>query len=132
MQLPNAVTNCVLDSSAVLALLFNEPGADVLAGYLPDACLSSVNLAEVISKLCEHGMSREAAKAAVDALGLVIVIYDEDMAVMTGALRKETRAAGLSLGDRACLVLARHLGVSAITSDRAWARLQGYNVVLIR
>jgi PIN domain nuclease of toxin-antitoxin system len=34
-----------------------------------------------------------------------------------------TQGQGLSLGDRACLALARWLTATALTTDRAWSRL---------
>jgi PIN domain nuclease of toxin-antitoxin system len=42
---------------------------------------------------------------------------------MAGRLWEQTRQAGLSLGDRACLSLGLRLGVTVLTGDRAWASL---------
>ena len=97
------MSDVVLDSSAVLALLHAEAGADAVAAVLPGALISTVNLAEVVAKLIERG-----------------------------ALRPTTRAAGLSLGDRAGLALARSRGLAAMTADGAWSRAKGAEVRLIR
>ena len=126
------MSSCVLDSSALLALLLAEPGADIVAGYFPDACISAVNLAEVIAKLCERGMPPRDARLAVANTGIDVVAFDEDQAQHTGASRATTRSLGLSLGDRACLALAHSLGVPAVTADRIWQQIAGSNVVLIR
>lgn len=126
------VNDAVLDSSAVLALLLAEPGADRVKTVLPGALLSTVNLAEVITKLCERGMPAGEARAAVEAIGVELVDFDVDLACAAGNLRLVTRSAGLSLGDRACLALSRHRGLPAMTSDTAWAQLSGFDVVQIR
>lgn len=83
----------------------------------------------------------------LDASAVLAVLLDEEgldrvlPAVPTAAicaeaaarLRPATRHAGLSLADRACLALARRLGVPAVTADRAWGDLDvGVEVRLIR
>jgi len=116
------VSSAVLDASAILALLQGEPGAPVVqAAVQAGAALGAVNLAEVISKLAERGMALPDIDSAVDGLALDIVPLDEALARRIGALRPLTRSTGLSLGDRACLALAEHLGLPALTTDRQWA-----------
>ncbi len=110
----------VLDSSAVLALLGNEEGADAVDAILPLAVMSSVNLAEVISKLQERGGEDEAIDGALADLGLTIINFDRTQADKTGKLRKITRPRGLLLGDRACMALAASRGAIAVTTDKAW------------
>ena len=126
------MSEAVLDSSAILALLLAEPGSERVRTALPDALLSTVNLAEVVSKLSERGMPADEARAAVEATGVEFVDFGADQACAAGALRSETRAAGLSLGDRACLALARLRRLPAITADTAWGRLPRFDVVVIR
>jgi PIN domain nuclease of toxin-antitoxin system len=100
-------------------------GAQVATLIAAGAAISAVNLAEVVGKLADAGMPAEVIHATLDSLGLVVVPFDTGHAYDTGLLRPPTRAVGLSLGDRACLALARHLGLPAITSDRAWVGLLG-------
>jgi ribonuclease VapC len=126
------MNDAVLDSSALLALLFNEPGADRVSETLPGALLSTVNFAETLAKLTERGVPVQEARAAVEATGVEIVDFDADQACMTSALRPLTRSAGLSLGDRACLALARSRDRSAVTADHVWATVPGFDVVIIR
>jgi len=129
------VNSVVLDASAVLAALYGEPGSDKVDGVLANALVSSVNAAEVISKLTERGMAPERAITALAATGATIVAFDLEQATLVGALRPPTRIAGLSLGDRACLALAKLRGLPAMTGDAAWAAVAGaigVEVALIR
>lgn len=123
----------VLDASAILVLLNDEPGAAAVAQALEDAAVSAVNLSEVVAKLLESGMPLEEAEEALGGLGLNVRAFDEGAAWAAGALRAGTRKAGLSLGDRACLALARELGVPTLTADGAWAKVSaGVEVGLLR
>ena len=126
------MSEAVLDSSALLALLWNEPGADHVSATLPGALLSSVNLAEVLTKLCERGLSGSEGRELAESLGVVVVDFDADQAEATAALRESTRGLGLSLGDRACLALARRQNCLALTADSAWLKAQGFEVRFIR
>src|SRR5829696_4208782 len=123
----------VLDASAILAAINSEAGAHVVMAALPDGIVSTVNLAEVISKLIEKGSSREQVRDILDELMLTTADFDGDLAERCGHLRATTRAHGLSLGDRACLALAERLNVPAITGDHRWSDLQiGITINLIR
>lgn len=88
------------------------------------ALMSSVNLAEVVSKLTERGMPLTEVKSAVGGLGLLIEPFDEVLAYAAGELRKVTQQQGLSLGDRACLALGIREGRSVLTTDRTWEKLE--------
>ena len=127
------MASAVLDSSAVLAVLNGEPGVDKIAEVLTDALLSTVNYAEVVAKLVEHGTSLVEAKTALQSIALTTVDFDIALAQRTGELRAETRKRGLSLGDRACLSLAQREGVAAITADRSWiGAIPGVEIRLFR
>jgi ribonuclease VapC len=126
------VSDAVLDSSAVLAVLLAEPGADKVQSALPGALLSTVNFAEIITKLCERGMPQDLARTAIETIGVEVVDFSVEHACITGDLRNSTRSAGLSLGDRACLALAQHRNLPAMTADTAWGQLPGFNVIVIR
>src|ERR1043166_6231771 len=99
------MSSVVLDSSALLAFIHGEPGADVVAGVVGDALMSSVNLAEVVTKLVERTGSLEAARAALGMATVEVIDFDTSQAEQTGAMVALTRPRGLSLGDRACLAL---------------------------
>jgi PIN domain nuclease of toxin-antitoxin system len=123
----------VLDSSAVLAMLWDEPGAARVVDALPGARISAVNLAEVTAKLVDRGASDEDATEILRSLGLDTVAFDPEQARAAGLMRRATQKAGLSLGDRACLALARAERAVALTADRAWTGLSlGVDVEVIR
>jgi PIN domain nuclease of toxin-antitoxin system len=117
------VARVVLDASAILVLLNDEPGAAVVAEALEEGVVSAVNLSEVVAKLLEAGVPRGEAENALGGLGLEVHAFDEGAAWAAGGLRAGTKKAGLSLGDRACLALARDLGIPALTADTAWAKV---------
>ncbi len=123
----------VLDASAVLALLNNEPGSAKVAAALNGASISAVNLAEVAAKLSDYGMAQSDIEKALGNLALRILPLDEAGAFASAALRQPTRASGLSLGDRCCLALGQAFGDSVLTADRAWVTLKlGITVTAIR
>jgi ribonuclease VapC len=123
----------VADSSAVLALLKQEPFRGFDSPRLFGATISAVNLSEVLEKLCSGGLEEEEADEAVGELSLSVIDFDELQARVAAHLRRQTRRAGLSLGDRACLALGLRLGGPVATADRAWAKLDlGVEVILIR
>lgn len=125
----------VLDASALLALLYQEPGADIVAEVLTEACMSSVNYAEVVSHFIRAGMPAEQVSAMLRPLPMTIVDADQTLATLAGHLRAATAEAGLSLGDRFCLALARRDGLPALTADRQWRSLAdaaGVQVLVIR
>jgi ribonuclease VapC len=118
------VSSAVLDASALLALLMHEPGTEVVALALAtQASMSTVNLAEVVGKLADRGMPETAVRATIDSVQIDVVDFDSDLAYSSGMLRPVTKQAGLSLGDRACLSLARRLGLEVLTADRTWSDL---------
>lgn len=117
----------VLDASAVLAWILREPGGDrVLALMQGGGCLmSSVNAAEVVARLADARRTEAALRAVIGHIGAEIIAFDKAHATEAGVLRSATRHLGLSLGDRACLALARLRAATVITADRAWLELAG-------
>jgi ribonuclease VapC len=114
----------VLDATAVLAVLNDEPGAAKVAPLLPRAVMSTVNLSEVVSKLADAGMPEETIQTVIGELGITVIPFDEPLAFSAGFLRPTTSAYGLSLGDRACLALGKHLHRPVLTADRMWSSLK--------
>lgn len=115
--------SCVLDASALLAMLQDEPGGDIVQELLETAAISSVNWSEVIQKALDRQIEIDGLRHDLEALGLQILPFTAVLAETTAQLRSATRQAGLSLGDRACLALAAVLGLPAITADRVWPDL---------
>src|ERR1039458_7184718 len=108
----------------MLAVLNDERGSDKLTPeILNNAAGSVVNLAEVQTKLVSHGGDPD--EAWEDTLSAIqqAVPFDEEQARITGGLVAQTRALGLSLGDRACLALGISLHAPVYTADRSWQNL---------
>jgi PIN domain nuclease of toxin-antitoxin system len=127
------MSDYVLDASALLALLNAEKGADFVQDVLPHAVLSAINLAEVVTRLVAVGMPEKEIQETLLLLGLKIIPFEEKGAFQSGFLYAKTKPLGLSLGDRACLDLAKISGATALTADRAWQELKiGVKVKLIR
>jgi PIN domain nuclease of toxin-antitoxin system len=113
----------VLDSSAILAAILSEPGAERVVSARQRARMSVVNYAEVIAKLVDEGLTPAQAEDAAERLGCEVVDADKHRSALAGLLHQKTRRKGISLGDRYCLQLAMELGVPVLTSDRRWREL---------
>lgn len=125
----------VLDASALLALLRGEPGGKMVEGALAGARMSVVNMAEVASHFSKLGMPDDEVSAMLKPLPVTLVDADAELAWEAGRLRGLTVTAGLSLGDRFCLALAKRDKLPACTSDRKWRKVAdaaGVKVVAIR
>ncbi len=127
------MSDCILDASALLALLNAEKGADLVQALLTHAAISTVNVAEVVTRLSILGMPEGEIHDALTVLGLETIPFDEEQAFQAGLLSMRTQSLGLSLGDRACLGLALMTAKTVITADRVWQNLDiGVNIKLIR
>jgi ribonuclease VapC len=126
--------SCVLDASALIALFHQEPGSDKVAQAIENgAVISTVNLSEVASKLNELGTPVTLIQTAINVLELTLIDFNAELAYKVGSLRPLTKSVGLSLGDRACIALAQHLNLPALTTNRVWKDLiPGVNVQVIR
>jgi len=127
------VSSFVLDASALLAALHREPGFERWQAYVADGMISTVNLSEVIAKLLDAPMPVDRAVSALAVLNLTPVDFDRAQALAAAEVRNRTKHLGLSLGDRACLALARTRRLPVLTADRAWEKLKvGVEITLLR
>jgi PIN domain nuclease of toxin-antitoxin system len=122
----------VLDASAVLALLNEETGGDVVEALLSDSAVSIVNIAEIYTKLIEAGLNENEAEESISLLGLQVEELNNELALSIAKLRPLTKKLGLSLGDRSCLALAMKLKATAVTADKSWRNLSFCSVKIIR
>jgi ribonuclease VapC len=128
------VSKVVLDASVLLALIHQEPGSENLSlELLGETAVSTVNLAEVQSKLVTSGWNSDEAWEDATSGAAEIVPFTPDHAKTAGDLITHTRSLGLSLGDRACLALALELKAPVYTGDRSWKNLKvGVRIHVIR
>ncbi len=125
----------VLDASALLALLPQEPGADRVKAALDGAAMAVVNLAEVVGHYARLGAALPGIEALLWPLPIRLVPVDAALSYEAGMLRRIALERGLSLGDRYRLALARREGVPALTAERRWpevAAAAGVKVEVIR
>ena len=124
------MSSAVLDASALLAYLHDEPGAETVADEIAlGAVISTVNLAEVLARASDHQDDPARLAGEMTERGLLggaisVESFTDEDAIEVARLRPRTRAQGLSLGDRACIALASRLGLPALTADAAWSRIE--------
>lgn len=129
------MTILVLDTSALLALLNAEAGAAEVGDRLKAAAsvrMSSINLGELASKLVDYRKPATEAGSIVRGLGIAVTPVGVQDAIEIGRLRKRGRAVGLSLADRACLVLGARLRATVLTADREWSAVDFSGYKLLR
>ena len=116
--------DCVLDASAVLALIRDEPGGDKVAQRIGRAAISTVNLQEVAKELMTSGLDEPTARELVGELRLAVEPHTADDAYAAAALHEATKEYGRGLGDRTCMALAMRLKLPALTTDREWKAIK--------
>jgi len=123
----------VLDASALLAVLGDEPGAEQVLPLLDGAVMSTVNWSEVLARYVDLHLRAGGRATEITTLGVSLAPFTSRQAEIAAGLVPLTRSAGLSLGDRACLALALDLDAHPVTADHAWAQIDvGVPVTLIR
>lgn len=126
----------ILDASAILALLLNEPGhlrVERVLDRTAGAC--TVTLAEIVGRFSRAGAAPAETRRMLSSLRIVWLDTDHDLAYRAGELALASRPFGLSLGDRFCIALAMRKGLPAVTADQAWSKAasaMGFAVDLIR
>ncbi len=128
------MARAVVDASAVIALLRDEPGAELVASYAGDAIISSVNLQEVVKALLVRGFAIDLACTMIEALHLEVRSHEKADAYGAASLHEATREYGSGLGDRSCMALAIAVSLPVLTTDKAWSKLAipGLTVLLAR
>lgn len=130
MQKTNKI---ILDASALLALLKKESGHSIVEENLANAVMSAINISEVIAVLLAIEIPKNETLTIINGLISEIIPFDQHQALMAAELRKITKQHGLSLGDRACLALAKEKKLPVITADKIWNKLDlGITIHVIR
>ena len=124
----------LLDSSSLIAMLYDELGAAHVQEQLDEASLLAVNLEETLMVLLRDGMPRDVARRTFDELDIDVISYTAEMAWRSVEIQSRVRTR-LSLADRSCLAAAAILRMPVLTADRAWSDVGpafGVEVRLIR
>ena len=114
------MTRYVLDASAVLAIIRDEPGADIVLSRMSGALMSTVNVSETVMRSSERGFSVDLVRSLLVSSEVTMMDFGIDLAFAAAGLRSATKALGLSFADRACLALAIRENAVAVTADRKW------------
>jgi ribonuclease VapC len=127
----------VIDASALLAVARDENGANVVLDLIntEECVVSSVNLAEVASKLIDLGLPTSELHNAIAQFNVDAIDFSQEQVIVSAEIRPITKAIGLSLGDRACIALAKLMNGCAVTADKAWSDIAepvGVSIIIIR
>ena len=133
MKLKTEQSRYVLDSSAVIALVRREQGWEKVNAALDHSVISAVSLTESMTKLIRQGGEPRLVERLLRALDLEVIPWDEELAWASRDLCPLAWTNGISFADRACLTLARHLNLAAMTADAEWKKVRhGVQVYLFR
>jgi ribonuclease VapC len=128
----------VIDTSAIIALLNQEKGFEVIERELGNAIVSSVNFSEAIT-VANREIFENDKTFRIGGINLLrntfphIIDFNIEQAIIAASFDEITKKYGLSLGDRACLALAKYKNYSVLTGDRVWKELElGIDIRLIR
>ncbi|WP_018938974.1 MULTISPECIES: PIN domain-containing protein [unclassified Thioalkalivibrio] len=113
----------VLDASAVLAFLHDEPGGDHVAPALDGGRVSTVNWSEVMQKSLQRNVNIQEMQQEFSDVGLLFEPFTAEQAALAAQLWEPSRQHGLSMADRACIALAMDKALPVLTADRAWGQL---------
>ncbi|MEO0683783.1 MAG: type II toxin-antitoxin system VapC family toxin [Cyanobacteria bacterium J06649_11] len=113
----------VLDASAIIAVIKEEPGHEAVMPFIRNAVVLSVNFSEAVAYFAKHIVDDQVVSKVVQPFARAVVPYGFEESFLAGKLIRDTQQHGLSLGDRACIALGMVRKTSVITTDRAWAQL---------
>lgn len=119
----NSERKIVVDASAIIAFIYNEPGADKVLQFISSASISSVNLSEVVTDVLKRGADIIETREHLSQLPLEIIPFNAELAYEAAALEKYRKSHNLSFGDRACLSTGLRLNSKIVTADTKWATL---------
>ena len=122
----------VLDSSALLAFLLDEPGVEVVRPHLQAAVISTVALTEVLGRLDRGKLPAHPLLERIDRGGIEVAPFDRPQCEQAGRLIMPARPYSIGLGDCCVLALGVVRNLPILTGDRAWLQLQPIVPVPIR
>lgn len=124
----NKSNNIILDASALLALIQNEPGTEIIKSLLKVSVMSTVNITETLSVLQRADITPKEGLTLITNIITTIIPFDLELAELTANIHPLVKSKGLSLADRACIALGIKLQIPIYTADKIWAELNLDNV----
>ena len=127
------LSKVLLDASAYIAYISQEPGCDVVSEIIGKSCINTVTYTEIISFYTKKGLSDDLLKELCQYVEIINV--NENICYAAGHMIKTSRDYGLSLGDRLCLATAQYFNLTVYTADKIWLRVADelkINIVTIR
>lgn len=115
----------VLDASALIALINEEPGSDHVKKFLSGSIMSAVNISEVVAVLTKLDIPQDSIQTVIRNLVHAIIPFDEEQAFISGYLYTDIHSKGLSFGDKACLSLGKKNDMTVLTSNPKWSEVGG-------
>ena len=112
----------VMDASAVIAVLREEPGAEQVIPHLFGSLISTVNLAEVFCKSQSRGILPATDALTIQQMKLEVVPFDAEQAQLLANILPKTLGSSVGFADRACMALAMQQQMPALTGDRDWLK----------
>lgn len=103
----------VIDASAILAMIFDEVGGDMVAEACDGAVLNAVSLDEVLHKSARRGLDPVAVETQLSRLGIAVTAFDARQARVSATLYAQLFSTDTSFADRACLSMGMMLGLDA-------------------
>jgi PIN domain nuclease of toxin-antitoxin system len=124
----------ILDASALLALIQEESGAEMIKPLLKFSVMSTVNIAETLSVLQRANITPQEGLILITDIITTIIPFDLEQAEQVAKLHLLVQSKGLSLADRACIALGIKLQIPIYTADKIWKELKinGADIQLIR
>lgn len=119
----------LLDTSALIALLRDEPGADKVAEILDDCEIHAIHLAETARKLALQGVPVPDVKPLLDSLQLPVnEQFRATQAYSVAEWATLSKQHGLSFADCSRLAMGYSLKLTVVTADRKWSRIESQNL----
>lgn len=113
----------VIDASAALAVLLNEPGSDLAGPHFAGNEMLVISYAEVVQRLWRQGRDLEIELRLPSCAGVSFVSPELKVARLAGDLERRTKPFGVSLADRFCLAHAMEQDMPMLTADHTFSLL---------
>jgi ribonuclease VapC len=110
----------VIDSSALLAIIYNEKVNTDMKKYLENSYMSVINATECIIVLSRNGMPIQVARSLLESLINKFVACDLNDSNDIANIKCSNANLDLSIADCFCLALGEKLELPIVTADKVW------------